>query len=324
LVCSTSASTIDHAVQKDLKQMVIIGLYKSSRFQTSSKADKKDHNERFALWIVSKSNSSTCKYQIERKGRMLIRTEAANSSDSMVDTSILFQKQAPFETESFCITQWLDQVEPINTVSPKQSSSPLTAESPFRKRGIKAGNSYNAKGLAQAKAGSWNKALVCWENALEIRLQVLGESHLDVANTLNNIGIALGKLNRVDQAIDALGRALSIRVEHFGREHEQVASALHNLGNIFQQGNDLESAVKCFAESKKLNEVALGPHHVQVARACVAMGHVYQEANEHQDAIEAYHDALDIFELAGLDKDDVEVQNTLDGVDEVNRLLEKL
>jgi hypothetical protein len=55
-------------------------------------------------------------------------------------------------------------------------------------------NGWNAKGLEKARHGKWEQALSCWQNALEIRRQVLGESHSDVANTWNNIGIALGKL----------------------------------------------------------------------------------------------------------------------------------
>jgi len=222
--------------------------------------------------------------------------------------------------------------------SEKRSSSPAprsptsatttttTATTPFaffRERSIKVGNSWNAKGLRQAKVGAWSEALRCWENALEIRTQVLGETHLDVANTWNNIGIAQGKLDLIPDAIESLQRALAIRIEHLGREHEEVATTLHNIGNIFQQGNDLEAAVKCFCESKQLHEKLLGPNHVQVARACVAMGHTYYQAGEYKDAREAYLDALIIFERSGLSKGDIEVQNTLGDVQEIDRLLKK-
>ncbi len=224
------------------------------------------------------------------------------------------------------------------TLADKRSSSPAprsptsptaitnTTTTPFaffRERSIKVGNSWNAKGLRKAKLGAWSEALQCWENALEIRTQVLGETHLDVANTWNNIGIAQGKLDLVTDAIESLRRALAIRIEHLGREHEEVATTLHNIGNIFQQGNDLEAAVKCFCESKQLHEKLLGPNHVQVARACVAMGHTYYQAREYKDAREAYLDALIIFERSGLSKGDIEVQNTLGDVQEIDRLLEK-
>lgn len=102
--------------------------------------------------------------------------------------------------------------------TPPRAPQPSTskAQSGFRKRSIAIGNGWNAKGLQKARLGRWDAALSCWENALEIRVQVLGESHPDVANTCNNLGIALGKLGRTDEAMGHLKRALGIRVDRYG------------------------------------------------------------------------------------------------------------
>jgi len=245
----------------------------------------------------------------------------------------------------FFIMDWLEQVdrrdlamvqqmlqEPNNDPTARRlfgspsrspSSTPMKTndESPFRRRSVELGNGWNAKGLQKAKLGAWEEALSCWENALEIRTQVLGLNHLDVANTHNNMGIAMGKLGRIDDAVVFLQKALKIRTEHYGGEHTEVAATLHNIGNVLQQGGDLESAVECFCESKRLQEKLLGPNHVQVARACIAMGHTYYHAMEYKDAREAYGDALSIFKRAGVPIDNVEVQNTIRNVDELNHFL---
>jgi tetratricopeptide (TPR) repeat protein len=146
--------------------------------------------------------------------------------------------------------------------------------SSFRKRSIMIGNGWNAKGLSQAQRGRWREALACWENALEIRQQVLGDDHVDTANTYNNIGIALGKLNRVHEAISALQMALEIRTNNMmmtrttiTSEHnqqsqqqrqqqerqrhrvQQVAATLHNLANVHQQAGDLKMAMSYLEES---------------------------------------------------------------------------
>jgi hypothetical protein len=57
--------------------------------------------------------------------------------------------------------------------------------SPFHGKSIQMGNGWNAKGLKKAKSGLWQDALLFWDNALEIRFQVLGHQHLDVADTRN-------------------------------------------------------------------------------------------------------------------------------------------
>lgn len=193
--------------------------------------------------------------------------------------------------------------------TPTNKKSPSSPQmSPFKKRSIAIGNGWNAKGLHKAKKGSWESALTCWENALEIRSQVLGETHPDVANTCNNIGIALGKLDRYDEAIEILERALELRAKHHGtREHVEVAATLHNIGNVLHAAQDCAGAIQCFWDAKLLQEQLLGPHHVQVARACVAIANVYYEAQQYEDAREAYCDALQVFTEAGLSEGHPEV-----------------
>ena len=191
---------------------------------------------------------------------------------------------------------------------PVRATPAVVKMSPFKRKSIAIGNGWNAKGLQKAKKGSWESALLCWQNALEIREQVLGDSHPDTANTLNNCGIAMGKLGRFDEAIEVLERALEIRAEHYGtRQHPEVAATLHNIGNVLHQAQDRAGAIQCFWDAKLLQEKILGPDHVQVARACVAIGNVYYEALQYDDAREAYHDALLVFTNAGLAADHAEV-----------------
>jgi hypothetical protein len=210
---------------------------------------------------------------------------------------------------------------PASTPSNSTTNSPKTGVSHFLQRSIAIGNGWNARGLQKAKKGAWSEALGCWENALEVRTQVLGKMHIDVANTCNNIGIALGKLDRFEEAVSTLHRALDIRTGHYGKEHSEVAATLHNIGNVLHQAGDLEAAIQCFCETKLLQEHLLGPDHVQVARACIAMGHIYYQAEEYKDAREAYLDALSIFERAGVPLTDVEVRSTRADIAQIDRVL---
>jgi Tetratricopeptide repeat len=213
---------------------------------------------------------------------------------------------------------------PVATPKTTAANQPLTPPaqmSPFRKRSIAIGNGWNAKGLHKAKRGSWESALTCWENALVIRSQVLGESHPDVANTCNNIGIALGKQGRYDAAIEMLEKALELRAKHYGtRKHASVAATLHNIGNVLHAARDYAGAIQCFWDAKLLQEQLLGPNHIQVARACVAIANVYNEAFQYLDAREAYLDALKTFQGAGLPEDDPEVVGIRVDLQEVEHL----
>ena len=274
-------------------------------------------------------------------GKMTHRTDApstseATSSSSSVATSVGSLDLTEPEQEMpkpFFIMDWLEKIDGRSlekaqrmlqsTKTPKKAKSfaKKPAMNPFLKRSISVGSGWNTKGLQRAQDGQWDDACRCWENALEIRSQCLGDDHIDTANTANNMGIALGKLGRIDEAIVYLQRALEIRINHFGREHSQVAATLHNLGNVFQQGGRLEEAVNSFHEAKKLQEKLFGPYHVEVARSYVSMGHTYAQANQFRDAREAYCDALYVFQRAGLRKDNEEVHTLMVDIRQLDSLV---
>jgi tetratricopeptide (TPR) repeat protein len=195
------------------------------------------------------------------------------------------------------------------------ANDPQQDDRSFHQRSVAIGNGYNAKGIQQARQGNWSDALSCWESALQVREQVLGADHLDVANIHNNIGIALGKLNRFEAAIEHLDQALAIRTARYGERHAEVAATLHNTGNVYQQAGDLASALHCFCECKTMQEqIHKGLDHAEVARACIAIGHCYWEAESAFDAREAYMDALAIFQRIGRPENDPEVQTTVDDI----------
>jgi tetratricopeptide (TPR) repeat protein len=165
--------------------------------------------------------------------------------------------------------------------------------SPFLQRSIYMGNKYNARGIEKAQKGEWDAALVQWKDALEIRSQIYGPSHIDVANVCNNIGIAYGKLHQYSNALLYLHRAFDIRID---QGYDEVAITLHNIGNIYQQMNELTIAIQYFVQCKRLQEEMIPTPHMDVARTCISIGHTYCSAQAYDDAREAYGDALAIFQ----------------------------
>jgi tetratricopeptide (TPR) repeat protein len=170
------------------------------------------------------------------------------------------------------------------------SKNPSSCNS-FRLKSIAIGNGFNAQGIQEAKDGRWKEALQCWESALEVRMQVLGEWHPDVANTLNNMGIACSKVDRIDEAINYLERALEIR--KVSGEPDQVAATMHNLGNVFSSAGDLETAISFFGECRMIYDEL--NNDIEVARAFVGIGHAYHSAGCYREAREAYEEALMFF-----------------------------
>jgi len=193
----------------------------------------------------------------------------------------------------------------------------------FKKRSMALGNGWNAKGLTKAKQGQWEAALACWDNALEIRLQITDPScrkdQLEVANTWNNRGIALGKLGQYHNALEALEEAYQIRNALLGGDtegHPQVVSTLHNIANVHQQQGDLTTALKVFGKAKSLLAKSAYQNNgnngnksnnndpMLLARICTAIGHIYYQAQQWIDSRDAYQDALNV--LLKLDSTDTD------------------
>ena len=212
---------------------------------------------------------------------------------------------------------------PQKQAPPSHPSSPskLPANSPFRKQSEAVGAGWNAKGLQKARKDDWEGALQCWEMALEIRSQVLGENHKDVSNTHNNLGISLGRLGREEEAMVHLQKALQIRTSLYGRKHQDIAATHHNIGNVRQQTGDYAGALESFEEARRIQEELQGSASVQVARAYNAIGHLHFEAQHYTKARDAYSLALATFRKAGRADSDMEVAHTKQDLQEAEDLL---
>ncbi|GAX24437.1 hypothetical protein FisN_4Lh574 [Fistulifera solaris] len=246
---------------------------------------------------------------LERAQRMLKTPQKKSRSNSQNFLSDFVAPTSLFASES----------SQSSRGSNEQGLSPTSF---FRRRSISMGVGWNAKGLAKAKNGLWEDALACWENALAIRVQVLGEDHIDVANTYNNMGIAYGKLDQPSQAISALQKALEIRIKEHGEKHSEVAATLHNIGNILQQSGDLEAAIGYFTRAKDVQESIFTHQHVQVARACVAMGHAFFQGKHYEKSHEAFCEALVIFERLRDGEDlAVEIEATRNEIQDIEEMM---
>jgi hypothetical protein len=64
---------------------------------------------------------------------------------------------------------------------------------------------------------------------LEIRVELLGSKHADVAHSWLNVGRVEIELGRRDAAVDALSRALEIRLASLGPDHPDTKNVQADL-----------------------------------------------------------------------------------------------
>jgi tetratricopeptide (TPR) repeat protein len=85
--------------------------------------------------------------------------------------------------------------------------------------------------------------MICHHTALEMRLDLLGEYHEDVAISLNNIGALFSTMKQYDMAVDFYGKALSVINVILGNNTMRFATTLSNIAIVYYRQQNYLSAI---------------------------------------------------------------------------------
>ena len=78
---------------------------------------------------------------------------------------------------------------------------------------------------------------------LAIRMNALGEDHVDTAESYNNIGSTMYAMNDLEGALAMTERALTVEVKALGEGHPVTALSYNNIGRILYTMGDLDAAL---------------------------------------------------------------------------------
>jgi tetratricopeptide (TPR) repeat protein len=116
--------------------------------------------------------------------------------------------------------------------------------------------------------GEYTRSLEYDKKALEIRLNVLGESSLDTARSLINIGVVYSRLRRYGEALEHAEKGLGLVLsEH----HPEMVSGLINVGSIYYKMGNAKRAQEYTQRGLRLARELLGDQHVDTIQAVVSM-----------------------------------------------------
>mmetsp|Transcript_11134 Transcript_11134/g.17193 ORF Transcript_11134/g.17193 Transcript_11134/m.17193 type:complete len:383 (+) Transcript_11134:27-1175(+) len=89
---------------------------------------------------------------------------------------------------------------------------------------------------------SSDEIMESFQNALQIKMEVLGTGDVSVGTTLNNIGSVYFKNCAYQDAIGAYEKSLEIMISHLGEDHIDIATVHSNISDVYLATNDLEKA----------------------------------------------------------------------------------
>jgi tetratricopeptide (TPR) repeat protein len=161
--------------------------------------------------------------------------------------------------------------------------------------------------------GDLEKATRGHEEVLDIRRNVIGQMHRDVAKSLNALGICLLEKGQYLEARSMLERSLSMRKKLLGNEHPDVGESLHYLGLICIAQGKCEDALVLLERALTNRRLALGSRHPLVAETLCSIAAVH---NTQRNIIAAYDylaDSLKIRRVA-FGNDSLVTAETLFGI----------
>ena len=144
----------------------------------------------------------------------------------------------------------------------------------------------------------YDQAQPLCERALEIREQVLGPEHLDVAMSLSSLVELLYSLGAYEQAESLAARAVAIREKALGHKHPDVAQSLAALAKLYRRRDRCPEAEALYLRALKIREDALGREHPDVAHTLNNLAVLYRTLRRYNEAEPLYVRALDIAKRA--------------------------
>jgi tetratricopeptide (TPR) repeat protein len=169
-----------------------------------------------------------------------------------------------------------------------------------------------ALGMQQSYARDWERAEPLIHGALELRRQVYGETHSDVALALSELSEVQWNLGRRDEALAMAQAAVDMLRQTVGAEHPEYAMRLGALGVKLGWFGELEAAVTHFREVERIQAATLGEEHFHLAVTRRNLGRGLMLLGRFHDALPAFRAGLTTWIAAMGDRDFYPPQARLD------------
>jgi serine/threonine protein kinase/tetratricopeptide (TPR) repeat protein len=173
-------------------------------------------------------------------------------------------------------------------------------------------------GQVYGKLGLYGQAEPLTRTALDIRRDVLGDEHVDVAESLVHLGGLLRLRGDYGEAKPLFEMSLDILEEVHGPDHPDVAAPLHNLGNLLMYQGNYDEATPVLERALEIREKTHGSAHADVASTLNSLGALHYFMGERDRAGSYFERVLAVRETL-LGQDHPDLASTLNNLGLVKR-----
>jgi serine/threonine protein kinase/Tfp pilus assembly protein PilF len=176
----------------------------------------------------------------------------------------------------------------------------------------------DAIGRVYLHLGQHHEAERLLGQALELRRQVLGEEHADVAQSMNLLGETIYARGDYEAAEPLLRQALVVRRKVLGEDDPTVAESLNNMGALLWVTGDLAAAEPYYREALALRRRLLGDEDPAVTQSLNNLAVLLHSAGNLEEAEALYRETLAL-RMDVLGEDHPETINSMNNLGAVLR-----
>jgi tetratricopeptide (TPR) repeat protein len=167
-------------------------------------------------------------------------------------------------------------------------------EASAKEKSLTLATELNEKAIELYKQGKYDEAVPLLEQSLNIRQQVLGAEHPDVAESLNNLALLYSAQGRYTEAEPLYLQALEMWKKLLGAEHPDVASSLNNLAALYESQGRYTEAEPLFIQALEMYKKLLGAEHPFVPTSLNNLAGLYFSQGRYTEAEPLFIQALDM------------------------------
>ncbi|CAF3949903.1 unnamed protein product [Rotaria sordida] len=143
--------------------------------------------------------------------------------------------------------------------------------------------------------GEYDKALECFEKAVNIQVNSLARYHPMLAATYSNIGSIYKEEGEYDKALEYFEKELEVELMSLPSNHPSLVTTYANIGSLYSEKDDDDKALEYYTKGLEVELKSTEPLHPSVGIACVNIGSLYKENGVYDKGLEYYETGLRIF-----------------------------
>lgn len=151
---------------------------------------------------------------------------------------------------------------------------------------------------------------------MAIRLNILGEKHIDTAQAYNNLGYTYKRLSDYNKALENYIKALDIRMELLREFHPKIIQSYTNIAMSYKESFNYCKALDFFQKAVSAKLITYGENHSETAHSYYQIAECHSSMHLFLDAITYYEKAKEIY----LKNNDTQSTWFVDqGIDQIRR-----